>query len=98
MLLTTTSRLVSDSHEFRRKYERKTYSADVVFASDGRIMQGSLKDISIGGAFIQCKHASRLLEGEVVTVSIPFTDGKRHVKRKGQILWRNSTGFAVSFQ
>jgi len=96
-MLTAATKWVNPSQDFRRKYERKNYSADIVFASNGRVLQGSLKDISIGGVFILTKHANLLCEGEVVTISIPFTDGRKHVKRSGRILWKNSTGFAVGF-
>ena len=96
-MLTAATKSINQSQDFRRKYERKNYSADIVFASNGRIFQGSLKDISVGGAFILTKHANQLWEGEVVTISIPFTDGRKHVKRSGHIQWKNSTGFAIVF-
>jgi hypothetical protein len=96
-MLTAATKWVNPSNDFRRKYERKNYSADIVFASNGRIFQGNLKDISVGGAFILTKYANQVLEGEVVTISIPFTDGLKHVKRSGHVLWKNSTGFAIDF-
>lgn len=85
------------SGSFRRQHERKYYNADIVFAINSRIFQGSLRDISVGGAFIHTKHTEMLLEGDVATISIPFTDGRKHIKRRGRILWKNSTGFAVTF-
>jgi hypothetical protein len=85
----------SVSHGYSRRYERKYYSVDIVFSIDGRIFQGCLKNISLGGAFIMTKHAEQLCEGDVVTLSIPFTNGGRHVKMTGCIKWKNSTGFAV---
>ena len=85
------------SGSFRRQHERKYYNADIVFAINDRIFQGSLRDISVGGAFIHTKHTELLLEGDMATISIPFTNGRRHIKRTGRILWKNSTGFAVTF-
>jgi hypothetical protein len=85
------------SGSFRRQHERKYYNADIVFAINDRIYQGCLRDISVGGAFIHTKHADLLLEGDMATISIPFTRSHKHIKRKGRILWKNSTGFAVSF-
>jgi hypothetical protein len=82
---------------FRRQHERKYYNADIVFAVNDRIFQGNLRDISIGGAFIHTKHTDLLLEGDMATISIPFTNGRKHIKRTGRILWKNSTGFAVTF-
>ncbi len=85
------------SHGYNRRYERKYYDVDIVFALDEKIFQGCLKDISLGGAFIMSKHADQLWEGDVVTLSIPFTDGGKHVKRSGRVKWKNSTGFAITF-
>ncbi|MGD8845551.1 MAG: PilZ domain-containing protein [Desulfobacteraceae bacterium] len=85
------------SHSYRRQYERKDYDVDVVFANDNKVFQGCLKDISLGGAFIMTKHAGQLFEGDVVTISIPFTNGANHVRRSGRIIWKNSTGFAITF-
>ncbi len=96
-MLVSANNLINRLGEYRRKYERKPYGADIVFVSNGRIFRGRLKDISIGGAFIQSKHADQLFEDEVVTISIPFTDARKHVKRSGRVLWKNSTGFAIDF-
>jgi hypothetical protein len=96
-MLVSANNKINRSNDFRRKYERKPYGADIVFVSNGRIFRGRLKDISMGGAFIQSKHADQILENEVVTISIPFTNARRHVKRSGRVLWKNSTGFAVDF-
>lgn len=85
------------SHEYRRRYERKYYSADILFSIDDKVYRGSLKNICLGGAFVMAKHTEHLWEGDVVTLSIPFTDGGRHVKRSGRIKWKNSTGFAITF-
>ena len=85
------------SQSFRRQYERKNYDVDIIFAIDEKIFQGSLKDISLGGAFIMTEHVSQFWEGDIVTASIPFTDGGNHVRRSGRILWKNSTGFAITF-
>lgn len=96
-MLSSATHLNHESHNFRRKYERKYYNTHIVFSSDGRVYQGSLKDISIGGAFVFSKHTSHLMEGDWVTISIPFTNGRKHVKRSGEVLWKNSTGFAITF-
>jgi hypothetical protein len=85
------------SHDFRRKYERKNYSADIMFAADNQMFWGGLKNISIGGAFIVTRDVNQLYEGELVSLSIPFTDGNKCVKRKGRVLWKNDVGFAVGF-
>lgn len=85
------------SSSFRRHHERKNYCVDIVFAINEQIFKGHLKDISIGGAFLFTPHVNQLWEGDLVTISIPFTDGRKHVKRSGHIIWKNSTGFAIAF-
>ena len=35
--------------------------------------------------------------GDVVIISIPFTDGRKSIKRKGRVLWNNNEGFALEF-
>jgi hypothetical protein len=88
---------ISVSNGYSRRYERKYYCVDIIFSIDDKIFHGCLKDISLGGAFIKAKHTEQLWEEDVVTLSIPFTDGGRHLKRSGRIKWKNSTGFAVTF-
>ena len=86
-----------DSGEFRRRYERKRYSSDVIFSLKGRAYAGTLKDISMGGAFVMTLSVNQVDKGDVVVISIPFTDGRKSIKRKGRVLWRNNEGFALEF-
>jgi hypothetical protein len=88
---------VSMSNDFRRQYDRKNYRTDITFVSEKQMFWGALKNISIGGAFIKTKYVNQLYEGGLVTLSIPYTDGNKHVKRKGRVLWKNDMGFAVGF-
>ena len=96
-MLSTQTNWVHPSHVFRRRHERKNYSADIVFALNGSLFQGKITDISVGGAFIQTEQVGRFCDDDRITVSIPFTDGNNHVKRTGRILWKNSAGFAIAF-
>ena len=86
-----------DSSEFRRRYERKQYSSDVVFSLQDKAYAGTLKDISMGGAFVITLSVNQLSRGDVVVVSIPFTSGKNSIKRRGRVLWTNNEGFALEF-
>ena len=86
-----------DSGEFRRRYERKKYSSDVIFSLKGRAYAGTLKDISMGGAFVITLSVNQVYAGDVVVTSIPFTDGRKSIKRKGRVLWTNNEGFALEF-
>jgi hypothetical protein len=83
--------------EFRRRYDRKNYVTDLVFSLKGKSYSGTLKDISLGGAFVSTISAQQARKGDEVTVVIPFTNGGKNVKRKAKILWVNEEGFAIEF-
>ena len=86
-----------DSGEFRRRYERKNYSSDVIFSVRDKAYAGALKDISVGGAFVTTLSVGHVSRSDIVTISIPFTNGKQSVKRRGKVLWTNNDGFAMEF-
>jgi len=86
-----------DSGEFRRRYERKKYSSDVVFSLKEKAYAGTLKDISMGGAFVMTLSVNQVDRGDLVVISIPFTDGRKSIKRRGRVLWTNNEGFALEF-
>lgn len=83
--------------EFRRRYERKSYNSDVVFSLKGFAFAGTLKDISMGGAFVMTLSVNQVQKGDVITISIPFTSGQKNIKRKASVLWTSGDGFAVEF-
>ena len=82
---------------YTRRHDRKLYGADVIFAHKGRLYNGTLKDISLGGAFITTTMINKFSVGDKITVSIPFSSGDSHVKRDGRIAWLNDEGFAAEF-
>ena len=86
-----------DSGEFRRRYERKQYSSEVIFSLQGKAFAGTLKDISMGGAFVMTLSVNQVTRADMITISIPFTNGKKSIKRRGKVLWTNDEGFAVEF-
>ena len=86
-----------DSGEFRRRYERKKYSSDVVFSLKDKAYAGTLKDISMGGAFVMTLSVNQVYRGDIVVINIPFTSGRKSIKRKGRVLWTNNEGFALEF-
>jgi hypothetical protein len=83
--------------DFKRIHERKDYNPEIVFAHENRMYNGSLKNISLGGAFIVTSCVNQFSKKDIVTVSIPFSGGKKNIKRKGAIRWLNDEGFAVEF-
>ena len=84
-------------HEFKRHHERRKYGADIVFAHKGNAYRGIVKNLSLGGTFIATSSVNLFSKGDLITLTIPFTTGKRSVKRRGSIIWLNNEGFAIEF-
>ena len=82
---------------YNRIHERKRYAAEIIFSHKGKAYSGSIKNISLGGAFIATSSVNQFSSGDLITLSIPFTSGKKHVKRKGRVQWLNNEGFAIEF-
>lgn len=83
--------------EFRRRHERKSYNTEVTFSFRERAYTGLLKDISMGGAFVTTLSAGHLGQGDEIVISIPYTSGSKHIKRRAKVLWSRGDGFAVEF-
>jgi Tfp pilus assembly protein PilZ len=88
---------MAEGNGFRRTHERKSYSAEVLFSHQHRMYSGTMRNISLGGAFIEIANIHRFEKGDTVTLSIPFTNGGKHIKREGRIKWKDQRGFAVAF-
>lgn len=86
-----------DHNDFRRFHERKRYPAEIVFHHESRLYAGSLKDVSLGGAYIETYCVNQFSTKDIVTLSIPFSSGQNNVKRRGSIKWINNVGFGVEF-
>jgi hypothetical protein len=86
-----------NNYDFRRLNERKNYPAEIVFHHANRLYAGSLKDISLGGAYIETYCVNQFSTEDIVTLSIPFSSGQNNLKRKGRIKWLNNAGFAIEF-
>lgn len=87
----------ASSCDYRRIHERKDYNPHIVFAHRNQLYSGSLKNISLGGAFIETACVNQFSKKDIVTVSIPFSADKKNIKRRGTIKWLNNEGFAVEF-
>lgn len=83
--------------DFRRYHERKKYPAEIVFHHANRLYAGSIKDISLSGAFVETHCVNQFSTMDIVTLSIPFSTGKNNIKRRGRIRRLNNAGFAVEF-
>lgn len=85
------------NYDFRRFAERKKYPAEVVFHHANRLYAGSIKDISLGGAYIETYCVNEFSTKDIVTISIPFSSAQANIKRRGSIKWLNNAGFGVEF-
>ena len=56
-----------------------------------------MKNISLGGAYIETHWVNQVSPDDIVVVNIPFSQNKRSVKRKGRVRWQNNVGFAIEF-
>jgi hypothetical protein len=83
--------------DYRRFYERKKYPAEIVFHHSNRLYAGSLKDVSLGGAYLETYCVNQFSTKDIVLLSIPFSSRQENVKRKGIIKWINNAGFGVEF-
>lgn len=88
---------MEDIFDFKRRHKRKNYQADVVFAHEHRAYNGRLKNLSLGGAFIATRDVNQVSGEDIITITIPYTSGQKHVKRRGVVKWTNNEGFAVEF-
>jgi hypothetical protein len=86
-----------NSKNYRRFHERKKYRVEIVFHHAKRLYAGSLKDVSLGGAYIETYCVNQFSTKDIVTLSIPFSSGHNNVKRRGSIQWLNNAGFGVVF-
>ena len=84
-------------NDFRRVHDRKRYVTDIIFTFKGRTYAGTLKDLSRGGAFVMTSTPNLVDRLDVITISIPFTNGQTDVNRRARVLRKNSYGFAIEF-
>lgn len=84
-------------YDFRRFHERKKYPVEIVFYHTNRLYAGSLKNFSLGGAYIETYCVNQFSKKDIIFLNIPFSSGKTIVKRRGSIQWFNNAGFGVEF-
>jgi hypothetical protein len=76
----------------KRNEPRKPYFGNIFFTTKDGFYEGRLKDYSRHGLFIATSISLPI--GEMITVALPYLEGAAD-KCKGQIMWRNKTGFGV---
>ena len=80
-----------------RKYPRKSCSETTFFATQTMVFEGTIKNISARGVFIESLLA--LPPGQIITVAIPSNHHHKgeDSKIQGMVVWNNEDGFGVEF-
>lgn len=80
----------------KRAHERKPcFFTDVDYALTGGVYTGPIRDISLGGVFIESENEPD--QGERVQMLFSDYSGVDLVKLSGDVVRINETGFAVAF-
>lgn len=78
-----------------RVYARMPCSEETHFAANRELFQGTIKNVSEGGIYVQTRQ--RFTVGQEVVVAGPFGENRQDVKRYGKVVWHDDRGIAVQF-
>ena len=78
-----------------RNDSRKSYDQTITFSTRDRQYRAICKDISSGGVFIMTEEVFQL--GQLVTLEIPFSNGKRNISVPAEIVRVNTEGIGLRF-
>lgn len=82
-------------NEEARVYARVPCSEDTHFAANRELYEGTIKNVSEGGIYVQTRE--RFKAGQEVVVAGPFGENRQDVKRYGRVVWSDDRGIAVEF-
>ena len=83
------------SNKEARVFARVPCSEDTHFAANRELYQGTIKNVSEGGIYVQTRE--RFKVGQEVVVAGPFGEDRQDVKRCGRVVWCDEGGIAVEF-
>lgn len=83
------------SNKEARIFARAPCSEDTHFSANSELFQGTIKNVSQGGIYVQTRQ--RFVVGQEVVVAGPFGDDRQDVKRYGKVVWFDDGGIAVKF-
>ena len=83
------------SNKEARIYARVPCSEDTHFSAKRELFQGTIKNVSEGGIYIQTRE--RFTIGQEVVVAGSFGEDHQDVKRHGKVVWFDEGGIAVQF-
>jgi Tfp pilus assembly protein PilZ len=79
----------------RREHCRKPCSFRVTCGTAGLVFADFVKNISIGGAFIQSR--APLSVGEEISLTFPFPGHEEPTEMMGRVVWKSAVGVGVKF-
>ena len=79
-----------------RRHERVIIIEDTHFMAKQRLYEGTIKNISKGGAYIETDGFFKV--GQAVTVAGPFEADGRESKQHGLIVRKDNRGIGVKFK
>jgi hypothetical protein len=86
-----------DLEKFRRRDERKAYEAEVFFSVQKKAYTATIKNISRGGALVYTGGMPKIVAGEKIIITIPFTDRTKNLKRNALVMWADDKMMGVQF-
>lgn len=81
-----------------RRNSRKPCSLYVKYAVGRKIYPGEIKNISVGGLFLETNEKDGLEVGTAVQLAIPNRKKGNVIQRYARVIWANRNGFGVEFQ
>ena len=78
-----------------RKHPRKSCSVPIKYVTKNQILQGEIKNISLGGIFLKTPHEIPL--GQRLSLAIPVRKKGKIIKRTGKIVWKSDGGVGIEF-
>ncbi len=90
----------------RREHKRLDCERTTFFATKEKLFEGFVKNISLGGVFVQS--SGGFFPGDVLTLAVPCASNEdgfklkephndQDIKMKGRVIWRNQEGFGMEF-
>ena len=96
-LLTTDEKTNFKKVEESRQYPRSTVNWPVTIQTfENIIMNGEIRNVSLGGAFIESRHTFPV--DLVVSQSFFFPNFEIPIRSNSKIVWADSHGFGVQFE
>lgn len=79
-----------------RKHPRKSCAVPIKYVTKNQILQGEIRNISLGGIFLKTSH--NMPVGQRLSLAIPVRKKGKIIKRSGKIVWANNDGVGIEFQ